>query len=140
MTGAMIRVGRLGETTLPIRWSQPFQRSLSHLIPDVVLQRGSAVHVVDAKYKAHFIELDERGWREFQDEERSAHRSDVHQVLAYAGLFDAEHVTATLVYPLRRDTYLGLAERGQDRSIATLYHGNREVLLELRGLPFGALT
>jgi 5-methylcytosine-specific restriction endonuclease McrBC regulatory subunit McrC len=139
MTGATIRVGRLNETTVPIRWSQPFQRSLSHLMPDVVLQRGRSIHVVDAKYKAHFVDLDERGWREFQDEERSAHRSDVHQVLAYAGLFDAEHVTATLVYPLRRETYLALAERRQDRSNATLYHGNRELTLELRGLPFGSL-
>lgn len=94
--------------------------------------------MVDAKYKAHFTDLDDHGWREVQKDERTAHRSDVHQVLAYAGLFDAEHVRATLVYPLRRDTYLALAARGQDRSIATLYHGNREVSLELRGLPFGS--
>jgi hypothetical protein len=137
MTGATIRVGRLGETTFAIRWKQAFQRSLSQLVPDLVLQHGRDIHMVDAKYKAHFTELDEHGWREFQDDERSAHRSDVHQVLAYAALFDAEHVTATLVYPLRRDTYLALADRGQDRSIATVYHGNREVSLELRGLPFG---
>jgi 5-methylcytosine-specific restriction endonuclease McrBC regulatory subunit McrC len=103
-----------------------------------VLQRGREVHVVDAKYKAHFADLDEQTWREFQDEERSSHRADVHQVLAYAGLFDAEHVKATLVYPLRRETYLALAENGHDRSIATLYHGNRQVSLELRGLPFGS--
>jgi hypothetical protein len=140
MTGATIRTGRLGETTVPIRWRQSLQRSLSQLVPDLVLQRGREIHVVDAKYKAHFTDLDERGWREFQDDERSAHRSDIHQVLAYAGLFDAEHVTATLVYPLRRDTYLALAERRQDRSIATLYHGNREVSLELRGLPFGSMV
>jgi 5-methylcytosine-specific restriction endonuclease McrBC regulatory subunit McrC len=139
MTGATVRVGRLGETTFPIRWNQPMQRSLSHLVPDIVLQRGREIHVIDAKYKAHFIDLDERGWREFQDEERSAHRADVHQVLAYAGLFDAERMFATLVYPLRRGTYLALAERGQDRSTARLYHGTREVALELRGLSFGSL-
>jgi hypothetical protein len=61
----------------------------------------------------------------------------VHQVLAYAGLYDAERVTATLVYPLRRDTYASLAEHGQDRSVATLHHGQRELMLELRGMPFG---
>ena len=138
MRGATIRVGRLGETTVSIRWQHPLQRSLSQLVPDLVLQRGREIQVVDAKYKAHFAELDERGWRDFQEDERSAHRSDVHQVLAYAGLFDAPHVTATLVYPLRRDTYLSLAARGQDRSIASLYHGNREMSLELRGLPFGS--
>jgi hypothetical protein len=138
MTGATIRVGRLGETNVPIRWRQSVQRSLSQLVPDLVLQRGREIHVVDAKYKAHFTDLDERGWREFQDEERAAHRSDVHQILAYAGLFDAEHVTATLVYPLRRETYLGLVERGHERATATLYHGSREVSLELRGQPVGA--
>jgi len=138
MTGATVRVGRLGETTFPLRWQLPAQRSLTHLLPDLVMQQGRGVHIVDAKYKAHFTELDEHGWRAFQDDERSAHRSDVHQVLAYAGLFDADQVTATLVYPLRRATYLALAERGQDRSVATLYHGNREVSLELRGLPFGS--
>src|SRR5262249_1455296 len=137
MRGATIRVGRLSETTLPIRWRQSPYRSLSQLVPDLVLQRGRDIHVVDAKYKAHFTDLDERGWREFQDDERSAHRADIHQILAYAGLFDAEHVTATLVYPLRRDTYLALAERRQDRSIASVYHGNREVLRGWRGLPFG---
>ena len=79
MTGAKIHVGRLGETTLPIRWRQSLQRSLSQLMPDLVLQRGREIHVVNAKYKAHFIDLDERGWREFQDDERSAHQSDVHR-------------------------------------------------------------
>jgi hypothetical protein len=42
------------------------------------------------------------------------------------------------MYPLRRDTYLALAERGQDQIIAPLYHGNREMSLELRVLPFGS--
>lgn len=137
MTGASFRVGRRGETAFPIRWEHPFQRSLSQLVPDLVLQRGREIHVIDAKYKAHFAELDEHGWREFQEDERTAHRADIHQVLAYAGLFDAERVTATLVYPLRRDTYFALADRRQDRSIGTVYHGTREVTLELRGLPFG---
>jgi hypothetical protein len=138
ISGATIHVGRLSETTFPIRWSQPFRRSLSQLVPDMVLRRGREIHIVDAKYKAHFVDLDERGWKEFQDEARNAHRADIHQVLAYAGLFDAERVTATLVYPLRRHTYLALVDRGQHQSTATLYHGNRELSLELRGLPFGS--
>ncbi|HZA33979.1 MAG TPA: hypothetical protein VE505_03570 [Vicinamibacterales bacterium] len=48
MTGATIRVGRLGETTFPIRWRQSLQRSLSQLVPDLVLQRAREIHVVDA--------------------------------------------------------------------------------------------
>jgi 5-methylcytosine-specific restriction endonuclease McrBC regulatory subunit McrC len=95
------------------------------------------VHIVDAKYKAHFADLDEFAWMKLADEIRDAHRADVHQVLAYASLYDAEDVTATLVYPLRQATWEALSERGRDHARADLFHGNRRVRLELRGLPFG---
>jgi 5-methylcytosine-specific restriction endonuclease McrBC regulatory subunit McrC len=97
----------------------------------------TAVHVVDAKYKAHLAELDEQGWQRFTDDTREAHRADIHQVLAYASLYAAEEVSASLVYPLRRPTYDALARRGRDRSVANLLHGARRVRLELRGVPFG---
>ncbi len=102
-----------------------------------MLYRGSHVHIIDAKYKAHLAELDEHGWRQFTDEARERHRADLHQVLAYASLFKAEHVRATLMYPLRIGTYRVLAERGRDRSRATLSYGGRLVEVELRGVPFG---
>ncbi|MBI2916944.1 MAG: hypothetical protein HYY01_03035 [Chloroflexi bacterium] len=139
-TGGDVRVGRLGQTVFPIEWSDPAHRTLGHLVPDIVIQRGRSVQVVDAKYKAHLSEVDERGWREFQEATRDAHRADLHQILAYASLYEADQVTATLVYPLRRPTYLALRERGRDRSFADLYHGGRHVRLELRGLPFGAIA
>lgn len=136
-TGGEVRVGRLGETTIPMAWSDPVHRSLGHLAPDIIVRRGRAVHVVDAKYKAHLAELDEVGWRRFTEEARAAHRADVHQVLAYAALYDAEEITSTLVYPLRRQTWETLAANGRDRVTAELTHGGRRVLLVLRGLPFG---
>ena len=98
---------------------------------------SGAVHVVDAKYKAHMAELDARGWQRFTDHTREAHRADIHQVLAYAALYAAEEVNASLVYPLRRSTFEALAPRGRDRSVAHLLHGARRVRLELRGVPFG---
>lgn len=137
-TGATVRVGNKGETTFPLRWSSPAGRSMTHLVPDLVIQHADEVHIVDAKYKAHFAELDERGWRDFEAAERDAHRADVHQILAYASLYDARKVTATLVYPLRQSTYEDLAVRGHDRTVASLYHGHRELTLELRGMPFGS--
>ena len=136
-TGATVRSGDKGETTFPLNWSSPVGRSMTHLVPDLVVQHGDEVQIVDAKYKAHFAELDARGWREFEVGEREAHRADVHQVLAYAALYDARKVTATLVYPLRQSTFEDLAARGQDRTVASLYHGHRELTLELRGMPFG---
>ena len=44
--------------------------------------------MIDAKYKAHLAELDERSWHTFTMEAREVHRGDIHQILAYASLFD----------------------------------------------------
>lgn len=82
LVGGEVRVGRLGQTTFPIRWSDPLHRSLGHLVPDIVIRRGRTIHIVDAKYKAHLAELSETGWRRFTEDAREAHRADIHQVLA----------------------------------------------------------
>lgn len=137
LVGGSVRVGRRRETVFPIEWSDPSHRSLGHLVPDIVMFTGTAVHVVDAKYKAHMAELDEHGWKRFTEDAREAHRADIHQVLAYAALYSAEEVKASLIYPLRRSTFDALERRGRDRSVANLLHGSRRVRLELRGVPFG---
>jgi hypothetical protein len=135
--GGDISVGRLGQTVFPLHWSTSTGRSLTHLVPDIVVRRGRTIRIVDAKYKAHYAELDEQAWTRLTDEVREAHRADIHQVLAYASLYDVQDITATLVYPLRRATWEALRELGRDRARAELFHGNRCVRLELRGLPFG---
>ena len=137
LVGGSVRVGRRRETIVPIDWSDPSHRSLGHLVPDIVVFTRSAVHVIDAKYKAHMAELDEHGWQRFTEDARESHRADIHQVLAYAALYSADEVKASLIYPLRRGTYEALARRGRDRSVAHLLHGARRVRLELRGVPFG---
>jgi hypothetical protein len=135
--GGDVKVARLRETTFPLHWTDSSHRSLGHLAPDIVVRRGRAIQIVDAKYKAHLSELDEAGWRRFSDEARESHRADLHQVLAYSALYDADEVTATLVYPLRRSTWEALEQRGRSTSRAELLHGGRRIRLELRGLPFG---
>ncbi len=135
--GGILKVGRLRETVFPLEWSDSTHRTLGHLIPDLVIRKGNSVQIVDAKYKAHLAEIDESDWRQFSGDLRDAHRADLHQVLAYASLFEADEVTATLVYPLRYSTYAALREQGRDRSRAELLHGGRTVRVELRGLPFG---
>lgn len=137
-SGGQLLVGHKGQTVFPLRWSDPSLRSLGHLRPDIILRRHEDVRVFDAKYKAHLAELDEVGWLRMADEIKSAHRSDMHQVLAYASLFDARRITATLVYPIRPTTYVTLASRGHDVARAQLFHGGRELTLELQGLPFGS--
>lgn len=137
LVGGEVKVGRRGETTFPLYWTDPMHRSLGHLVPDIVVRRSRSICIVDAKYKAHLAELDEVGWRRFTEETREAHRADLHQVLAYAALYDMEDITATLVFPLRQATWEALRRRGRDVSVAELFHGGRRVRVELRGLPFG---
>lgn len=137
LVGSKVRVGRLGETVLPVHWSDPSQRSLSHLVPDIVLHSRTSVQIVDAKYKAHFAELDEAGWRRLTEDARQEHRADFHQILAYAALYEAKEIRATLVYPLRRSTFESLSARHRDVARAELMHGGRRVTAELRGIPFG---
>lgn len=137
-TGGTLRSGRLRETVTPLRWSDATHRSLGHLTPDIVVVRGRSVRIVDAKYKSHFAEIDESGWHRMADELRESHRADLHQVLAYTSLFDAEEITATLAYPLRQQTWLALKARGLERSTADVYQGTRHIRLELWGLPFAA--
>jgi len=137
--GGVLRLGRKGETVSPFHWSDASHRSLGHLVPDIVVSRtNNSVWIVDAKYKSHFAEIDEGGWRHMADEIRQSHRQDVHQVLAYCALFDAADVTATLAYPLRHETWEGLRARGLDRTVADVYSGMRRVRLELWGLPFNS--
>jgi len=137
-TGGRLRVGRLGETTIPLPWSDPFHRSLGHLVPDAVIQRADSVQIIDAKYKAHFADLDTTRWHQFTEEMQAAHRADIHQILAYAAAYaDAPSIRATLVYPVPQHLAAVLIDRGQDRSTATLPVGQRTITLELRALPFG---
>jgi hypothetical protein len=137
LTGGEVYLGHKGQTVFPLQWTDPGVRSLGHLIPDLVLRRHDELRVFDAKYKAHFAELDEAGWQRMTDEVRESHRADLHQALAYAALFDAHKIVTTLVYPLRPATFQALRSRGRDVVRANLFHGGRQLTLELQGLPFG---
>jgi 5-methylcytosine-specific restriction endonuclease McrBC regulatory subunit McrC len=134
--GGVLRLGRLGQTAMPLHWSDPAHRSMGHLVPDMVVTNRSFVWIVDAKYKSHFADIDEGGWRKMANEIRQSHRADIHQVLAYTALFDSRQVIATLAYPLRRSTWTLLRQRGLDRTTADMFIGERHVRLELWGLPF----
>src|SRR5262249_16200037 len=140
LQGGAVRVGRSRETLVPLDWSDPSHRSLGHLLPDIVVTYRDRVDIVDAKYKAHLAELDEHGWRAFTDDTREAHRADIHQILAYASLFEASDIRAILVYPLRERTWRILRDRSRDVSVAEVFAGARSVRLELRGLPFGLVA
>ena len=133
--GAQVRSGRVHETLVPIHWRQAAASSLNSLIPDLVVQRGPRTWIVDAKYKGHFEELDERRWAELAEELRQEHRHDLHQVLAYASVVGAEQVTTVLAYPMRFHTWQKLAERNRTFTSATVNTGTRRLTIALVGLP-----
>jgi 5-methylcytosine-specific restriction endonuclease McrBC regulatory subunit McrC len=137
LVGGTVHVGRDRGTVVMFGWDDPSLRSLGHLLPDIVVRERERVRIVDAKYKAHFAELDERGWRDLTDDVRSSHRADIHQVLAYSSVFDAPTIEAELVYPLRIDTWTALHGVGRDVAQADIRSGQRNVRLRLRGVPFG---
>ena len=133
--GGDVLVGESEQTRIPVHWHARGHGSLSSLVPDVVVRYGNHVHVIDAKYKDHFEALDGDRWRALAEELRAGHRHDVHQVLAYAGLFEAAVITAALVYPVQLATWRRLAGDGHSVVRATLTGGGRAVTLALIGLP-----
>lgn len=138
LSGGSVRVGRLGETVIPLAWNDPTHRALGHLVPDFVIYRGDSVEIVDAKYKSHFADLDVNRWSELAEETQGAMRADLHQILAYAaaaGLGDS--VKASLVYPVRKSVYEELAARGRTESHAYIPVGNRAITVAIKAAAFG---
>lgn len=133
--GAEVRTGRQLQTVVPIEWDPGAHSSMKSLIPDVVLRHQDTVFVFDAKYKGHFQELDDTRWMELQEELRNEHRHDIHQILAYAALFDAPNVVAVLAYPMHAPTWNRLARDCNTITRARLHTAGRSVTLALAGFP-----
>lgn len=133
--GGQVSTARLGDAYFPLRWERTGQGSLAALAPDIVVRAGDTVYIFDAKYKQHLQELDETRWREAREELRGQHRHDVHQILAYAALFDAPRIVSVLVYPMYLGTWSRLAASGRTITRATLPGVQRQVEVVLAGVP-----
>ena len=133
--GGHVRSGRTFETLIPIRWQRSTVQSLHSLVPDLVVQQGRSVWIIDAKYKGHFEELDDVRWKELAEELQAEHRHDLHQVLAYAATSDADQITSVLVYPMLLPTWQRLVERNRTLTVATIAVGGRVLRLVLMGIP-----
>jgi len=133
--GGVVRCARDGGTLVPIVWDTRAYGSLSSLQPDVVVRAPGRTWIVDAKYKGHFMELDEQRWVELGDNLCEEHRHDLHQVLAYAATCGDESVVAVLAYPMRLGTWERLARTGRTVSMAEVSHGGRDLRVALVGLP-----
>lgn len=123
---------RRGEQRWPLAWQTPL-RSMTSLAPDLALRRPDRVAWVDAKYKAHLMNLQQHGWWNASDTLKEAHRADIHQALAYATLADTDRVDTILAYPVPSDA----AASPSPHAIANLTSSRRQIRLLLTGLPFG---
>jgi hypothetical protein len=133
--GADVKTGREMQTVVPIEWESAAQASMKTLVPDFVVRHGDEVIVIDAKYKGHFQDFDEAQWMEMADEVRSEHRHDLHQILAYAALFETPSITAMLVYPMHATTWTRLATAGRTTTRATIHAFGRQLQLRIVGVP-----
>jgi len=135
--GAQLKVGRRRETTHAISWSPPFVGSQGSLIPDIWLEWQDATLIVDAKYKRHWQELQERTWARVEDEVREQHRNDLFQVLAYGNLALTKSVIACLVFPCTAEVWRELHQNDRLIHKAELQVGARSLSLWLTAIPMG---
>jgi hypothetical protein len=139
-TGGHSRVGRKSETVHALNWNPSYLGSQKALIPDLWIEWENLTVVVDAKYKRHFEELEERPWKQLEETLREDHRADLLQVLAYAGLARTKSVVACLVYPCRPEKWNSLAERGRLFHKADVTIQDRVLHIWLTAIPMNAMT
>ena len=133
-----MKVGRKRETTTPINWEPPYLWTQKSLAPDIWLEWDSVTLIVDAKYKRHWEELQQRSWWEIEETLREQHRNDLLQVLAYANLARASEVIVCLAYPCSPESWVSLQARGRLIHRANLTAASRVVHLWITAVPMTA--
>jgi len=133
--GGQVRSAIRDQTTVPLHWLNFVRGSITRLIPGILVHSASRLFVIDAKYKGLFQDLDQDRWNDMAQELQEGHRHDVHQVLAYASMFDAPIISAVLVYPMRFTTWSRLAKRNRTVVSARILSGDRTLTLSLVGIP-----
>lgn len=137
-TGGMLKVGRRRETVSALAWHPPYVGSQRSLVPDLILEMDKVAVIVDAKYKRHWEELQERGWRGQADDLRERHRADLLQILAYANLVSTRQVICCLVYPCSTLTWESLARRQRLFHCSELPNRGRQIHVWLTAIPMTA--
>jgi 5-methylcytosine-specific restriction endonuclease McrBC regulatory subunit McrC len=90
---------------------------------------------VDAKYKQHWEEMQNRRWRDLEDELRERHRADLLQVLAYSTIARTRKVLVCLAYPCNEERWRSLRARNLLIHRATLPVTERRIELMLLAFP-----
>ena len=133
--GGGLRTGRRRETVAALAWEPPYRGSQRSLVPDLILEAENIAVIVDAKYKRHWEEMQDRDWHGQTDDLREQHRADLLQVLAYANLVDARQIVCCLVYPCSMETWKSLERRGRLFHQSELVNRGRRIRVWLTAMP-----
>ncbi len=133
--GGTMRSGRERQTVVPLNWDPPYLGSQRSLVPDLVIEREDTTIIVDAKYKEHWEEMQERRWADLEEELRDRHRADLLQVLAYSTVARTPKVLVCLAYPCNEERWLSLRARNLLLHRASLPTAERRVELVLAAFP-----
>lgn len=133
--GGTLRVGRLRQTLHSISWDGPRAVSQASLVPDIWLEWPGVTLIIDAKYKRHWEELRQIGWRSIGPEGRGRHRADILQMLAYANLPQTQRVIACLIYPCGAEAWHTSRPADELVQRASVGGAKREVELWLAAAP-----
>jgi hypothetical protein len=133
--GGVLRNGRERQTVVPLNWEPRYLGSQKSLVPDLVIERDDATVIVDAKYKQHWEEMQNRRWRDLEDELRERHRADLLQVLAYSTIARTRKVLVCLAYPCNEERWRSLRARNLLIHRATLPVTERRIELMLLAFP-----
>lgn len=106
--GASIKTSSNRSSIIPIDWNVQYEKTMSYLIPDYVVERDEEVWVFDAKYKNLIKDLVDFQWYQLDDSTKEAHRSDLHQILAYSSAYNKDKIVSILAYPF---DYIGKSEK-----------------------------
>ena len=134
-TGGTLRSGRKHETVRHLEWQPSIAGSQRALIPDLCIVWEDLTLIVDAKYKRHWEDLQETGWRYASSDLRDSHRHDLLQVLAYANLAQTSRVVVCLVYPCELSHWNDLHLRGRAIQSADVPGASRPTSIWLTALP-----
>ncbi len=133
--GGELRCGRERQTIVPLNWDPPYLGSQKSLIPDLVIDRQDATIIIDAKYKEHWEEMQDRRWNDLEEELRERHRADLLQVLAYSTVARKPKVLVCLAYPCNEERWLSLRARNLLVHRASLPLTDRRLELILVAFP-----
>jgi 5-methylcytosine-specific restriction endonuclease McrBC regulatory subunit McrC len=133
--GGVMRSGRERQTVVPLNWSPPYLGSQKSLIPDLVIERDDTTLIVDAKYKEHWEEMQERRWSDLEEELRERHRADLLQILAYSTIARTRKILVCLAYPCNEERWLSLRARNLLIHRASVPATERRIELALIAFP-----